>query len=139
MMTDNGLAPLAAALAARHRGKHERIEQGPDEHNLHAAVIPEPCDAERHREEAAAILAALPDDWCGHAAEALDREAFIGRQWAEIARLRAIEEAARAYRKAAASLIGYVDFARLRKGGDEAQGVWLDADRALRGALGSER
>jgi hypothetical protein len=89
MMTDNGLAPLAAALAARHRGKHERIEQGPDEHNLHAAVIPEPCDAERHREEAAAILAALPDDWCGHAAEALDREAFIGRQWAEIARLRA--------------------------------------------------
>ena len=96
---------------------------------------------------AAAILAALPEGWCGHEPDIYNgrytetimvtaRDVANNR---EIARLRAIEEAARAYRKAAASLIGYVDFARLRKGGDEAQGVWLNADRALRAALREAR
>jgi hypothetical protein len=33
--------------------------------------------------------APLPPDWCGHGDQALDREAFIGRQQAKIASLNA--------------------------------------------------
>lgn len=84
-MTDNGLAALGTALDD-HNG-------GSDYHcNIRCA---------------AAILAALPPDWCGHdptlyiqVADLTERleaaESQADRQAAEIARLRKIEEAARA-------------------------------------------
>jgi hypothetical protein len=55
-----------------------------------------------YEDDAAAILAALPPDWCGHhaASEAMralaEQTATIVQQEDEIARLRRIEEAARA-------------------------------------------
>ena len=75
MTTDSRLAPLAAALKVAFTEKPYKYADG------HVAPV-------LRDDAAAAILAALPDDWCGHGAEALDREAFIGRQQAEIASLR---------------------------------------------------
>jgi len=57
-----------------------------------APSVPWPAGhMERHIEDAAAILAALPADWCGHPVQV----AKWREMGAEIARLRRIEEAAR--------------------------------------------
>jgi len=86
-MTDPRLAPLTAALSAHLR----TFTDGSWLLLFDDKGYPQPSI----EKFAAAILVALPDDWCGHEAEALDREAFIGRQRAEIVRLRKIEHAAR--------------------------------------------
>lgn len=73
-MTDPRIATLAEALHDWYAGKDAEFDGAQ-------------C---RHREDAAAILAALPPDWCGH-------DGPLGPYYRkEIARLRRIEEAARA-------------------------------------------
>jgi len=86
-MTDNGLAALAEALE-----DHSTYHPDPDDDYGY-----DPCGTKC----AAAILAALPPDWCGHSASddlfaasnALLSRTTVSK--AEIARLRKIEEAAR--------------------------------------------
>jgi hypothetical protein len=124
--------PRIAALAEAYH--NAAMEHGigcvhPSKHGL--AVKVRDCDA-----MAAAILAALPDDWCrwddvylrGLNEGVAAGEALVAAYGAEIARLRRIEEAARRH-------IDAID--------DEHAGDWaarwlearLDAEAALRAAL----
>jgi hypothetical protein len=83
-MTD--IAALAEAL-------HFGDPAGPPSHRGEPA---EECPQRlREMERAAAILAALPPDWCGHK-NSRERDELARQQNVEIARLRKIEEAARA-------------------------------------------
>jgi len=98
-MTDPRIAALAEALRDISGGLADPLDPGD--------FLPGVVTAQ---EFAAAILAALPPDWCGHiGVEAFDAKAFAavvvqrdrmtdlyGQSKAEIARLRKIEEASRA-------------------------------------------
>ena len=80
--------------------------------------------------DAAAILAALPPDWCGHSAfDGIQDAMTITNQTAEIARLRKIEEAARAIETWTVDLEDPDPEYRLhRVGWEDALRAALDAD-----------
>jgi hypothetical protein len=80
---------------------------------------------------AAAILAELPDDWCGHGAEMLTVDGILAHNeevMADLARLRKIEEAARVVS----------DYAEIHFHERPSTPMWWVSDRllhALRAAL----
>jgi hypothetical protein len=76
---DPRIAPLAEALDAGGVGCATTV-----------------CPDHTSKDRAAAILAALPPDWCGHGEYEAEMERLWALDCAELARLRAIEEAARA-------------------------------------------